>query len=77
MPKSTPDDDQKLQAEVSFALGAMGAMISVVNTTLPDHPDMQPLRDVAERAKDAYYQACAALGITEQNYVIINTKEGT
>ena len=75
----TPDELNPQQtAELSFALGAMGVLISTINT-LPPHPTLGPLQELAVQAKDAYYRACDVLGITEQNYVIMNPdrKEGT
>lgn len=70
----TPSELTKFQAsELSFALGTMASLIATINT-LPPHPSLDPLIELAEQSKDAYYRACDVLGITENNYVIKNER---
>jgi hypothetical protein len=71
----TPGELTAFQAaELSFALGTMASLIATINT-LPPHPSLDPLIELANQSKDAYYRACDVLGITENTYVIQTNRQ--
>lgn len=77
MPNPTPVELTGQQtADLAHALGAFAVLISTV-ATLPDHPSIGPVKEMAEKCRLRYELACDTLGITEQNYVAITRKEGT
>ena len=65
--------DGQLYAILHQALGAFSVLISTV-ATLPDHPSIDPVKELANQCRHHYQEASLALGVTEQEYVMI-TKE--